>query len=190
MTYFLEQAPLCAFLILMLSASAAISSLPTVADDVPDAFQVFGRFPHIVAISDVDNDTIFECLTAKRTEYDPEAKTVTYVAMFKGHHGGKKKSVAFHLSKGPSPNIVEFTEDEHPDHRESAEICYTDYETCYIVRFLYFGQQCFLYVPKGLEDNVPRHCIDHFADICGVVVPTYSRDLCPDDEDDRANMRH
>ncbi|KAH6925066.1 hypothetical protein HPB50_000288 [Hyalomma asiaticum] len=118
--------------------------------------RVFAGFSHIVAISDVNNDTIYECLTAKRTEYDREAKTATYIVLFKGHHGGQKKKVGFHVSEGPSPDLFEFTEDE----------------------------QCILYVSKGVEENVPRHCIDHFADICGVAVPTYSRDLCPDEEDD------
>ncbi|KAL1442696.1 hypothetical protein MTO96_030669 [Rhipicephalus appendiculatus] len=72
MIHFSELVLPCVFLILVHSASVLTHSPQAVADDVPDAFKVFGLFPHIVAISDVDNDTVFECLSAKRTEYDPE----------------------------------------------------------------------------------------------------------------------
>ncbi|XP_075556906.1 uncharacterized protein LOC142588997 isoform X2 [Dermacentor variabilis] len=156
MTRFLKELLVGVGLALVIRISVTLQVPQTFDDQVPDAFQVYGRFPYIVAISDSNNDTIFECLSAKRTEYDPEAKKVTYVVIFKGHHGGQKKNVAFHVSEGPSPSTIEFTEDE----------------------------QCFLYVPKEMEDNVPRHCIDHFAAICGVAVPVYRKDLCPDDEED------
>ncbi|XP_070377556.1 uncharacterized protein [Dermacentor albipictus] len=183
MTRFLKELLVGVGLALVIRISATLQVPQTFDDEAPDAFQVYGRFPYIVAISDSNNDTIFECLSAKRTEYDPGAKKATYVVIFKGHHGGQKKNVAFHVSEGPSPSTIEFTEDEHPDHAETAEILYTDYETCYIAKFLYNGEQCFLYVPKEMEDNVPHHCINHFAATCGVAVPVYSKDLCPDDED-------
>ncbi|KAH7946627.1 hypothetical protein HPB52_002147 [Rhipicephalus sanguineus] len=41
--------------------------------------KVFAAFPYAVGISDINNDTIFECLSARRKDFDPEAKTVTYV---------------------------------------------------------------------------------------------------------------
>ncbi|KAL1483913.1 hypothetical protein MTO96_050159 [Rhipicephalus appendiculatus] len=41
--------------------------------------QVMAAIPSAVAISDSDNDTIFDCLIAKRTEIDYEAKKATYV---------------------------------------------------------------------------------------------------------------
>ncbi|KAL1478762.1 hypothetical protein MTO96_052411 [Rhipicephalus appendiculatus] len=47
--------------------------------DVPDTFEVISAFPSSVAISDSDNDTIFDCLVANRTEIDYETKTATYV---------------------------------------------------------------------------------------------------------------
>ncbi|KAL1444305.1 hypothetical protein MTO96_045590 [Rhipicephalus appendiculatus] len=51
--------------------------------DVPDVFEVFSSFPYSVAISDSDNDTMFECVVANRTQIDPESRTATFVWHFR-----------------------------------------------------------------------------------------------------------
>ncbi|KAK8782416.1 hypothetical protein V5799_016242 [Amblyomma americanum] len=54
--------------------------------DMP-ALQIFANFPYGVAITDIDNDDILDCLSAKRKDFDPEAKTVTYVWSLNGGEG-------------------------------------------------------------------------------------------------------
>ncbi|KAL1478730.1 hypothetical protein MTO96_034881 [Rhipicephalus appendiculatus] len=58
-------------------------------DDV-DAFKVASQFKDVVSISDSDNDTIFDCVVANRTDIDYEAQTLTYVWTFPGVNGSSK----------------------------------------------------------------------------------------------------
>ncbi|XP_077520964.1 uncharacterized protein LOC144132431 isoform X2 [Amblyomma americanum] len=132
--------------LLLLDSTAAVHGPNLLHRQIPDAFEVYARMPHIVAISDSNNDTIFECLSAKRTHFDPKAKEVTYVVMFKGHHGTEKKHVAFYVSAGSTPNTILFTDDEHPDVPQTGEIAYTNHRNCFVVHFPYIGEHSLLYV--------------------------------------------
>uniref|UniRef100_A0A023GCE0 Putative lipocalin-5 3 n=1 Tax=Amblyomma triste TaxID=251400 RepID=A0A023GCE0_AMBTT len=51
-------------------------------NDVPDSFVLFEHFPEVVAISDSDNDTIFECMAGKRISFDKENKRVKFMWFF------------------------------------------------------------------------------------------------------------
>ncbi|KAL1473488.1 hypothetical protein MTO96_022063 [Rhipicephalus appendiculatus] len=44
------------------------------SSDVPDSFKVFENFPFAVGISDVNNDSIYECLTTRRAWLDMDTK--------------------------------------------------------------------------------------------------------------------
>ncbi|XP_077485613.1 uncharacterized protein LOC144096656 isoform X2 [Amblyomma americanum] len=120
--------------------------------DAPDSFKVFDTFKFAVAISDSDNDTIFECMSANRTAIDPVEKTATYVFMFPN----TGQEIPFHVKAGDIPGTITFTVDG----------------------------ECALWARRSVKDNVPQNCIDHFVDICGVIVPEHSRDLCRDGEGD------
>ncbi|KAL1474521.1 hypothetical protein MTO96_037911 [Rhipicephalus appendiculatus] len=58
--------------------------------DVPDSFQVLTQFKDVAAISDSDNDTVFDCLVSHRTNIDYEARTATYVWTITGGDGSSK----------------------------------------------------------------------------------------------------
>ncbi|KAH7947385.1 hypothetical protein HPB52_011242 [Rhipicephalus sanguineus] len=47
-----------------------------------DVKKVMEAFDDLVSVSDADNDTIFECLYAKRTNFNPETYETTYVWFF------------------------------------------------------------------------------------------------------------
>ncbi|KAL1451275.1 hypothetical protein MTO96_043888 [Rhipicephalus appendiculatus] len=55
------------------------------SSDVPDSFKIFENFPFAVGISDVNNDSDYECLTTKRVWLDMDTKTGEYVWLLKGH---------------------------------------------------------------------------------------------------------
>ncbi|KAL1471851.1 hypothetical protein MTO96_023450, partial [Rhipicephalus appendiculatus] len=76
--------------------------------DVPDAFQAIIENKDAIAISDSDNDTIFDCLVANRTEFDYKARTSTYVWTFQGADGSSKQDVAFTVMPGPTPGTINF----------------------------------------------------------------------------------
>ncbi|KAL1468137.1 hypothetical protein MTO96_025645 [Rhipicephalus appendiculatus] len=80
-------------------------------------------------------------------------------------------------------NPEEKTATYNPTPREGI-FYYTDYVNCDVVDIEFRGHQCILWAKRSVKDNVPQNCIDHFVDICGVVVPEHSRDLCPDGEGD------
>ncbi|XP_077486277.1 uncharacterized protein LOC144097433 [Amblyomma americanum] len=149
----------------------------------PDAFEVFGRFPDLVAISDSNNDTIMECLALKRTEFNPKDKTATYVFQFRSFHVAEKKNVTFHVTDGSTPDRFGYYTEDDPEERYVGIIRYTNHINCYVVDGPYHnGEQCVLFVSKGTEDDVPIQCTKEFEDICGVTVKLYSRDLCTEDQ--------
>ncbi|KAH6942288.1 hypothetical protein HPB50_003167 [Hyalomma asiaticum] len=59
-------------------------------NDVPDSFEVMAAFPLAVSISDADNDTIFDCMIANRTQIDYEAKKATFVVITGGFNGSPR----------------------------------------------------------------------------------------------------
>ncbi|XP_037280911.2 uncharacterized protein LOC119174188 [Rhipicephalus microplus] len=147
--------------------------------DAPDTFKIFETFRFAVSISDSDNDTVFECLQANRTAFNAEQKTATYVFIFPN----TQEQIPFHVKYDDTPGIFTFTVDKDPTPRDGI-FYYTDYVNCDVVDIEFRGHQCILWAQRSVKDNVPQDCIDHFVDICGVVVPEHSRDLCPDGEGD------
>ncbi|XP_037578997.1 uncharacterized protein LOC119461703 [Dermacentor silvarum] len=172
--------------IVLLSRSDAGKGPNVLQRDAPDAFKVFAAFPYAVGISDSDNDTIFECLTTKRKDFDPEAKTVTYVWSL-SDGPGKRKHVEFHHTTGATPDATNFTVGTDSDEMEVAYVTWSDYKDCAITEVPHYGDQCTLWVSKAVEDLVPVYCLEQFHDICGVMVPLHDSDLCEDDQFEEEN---
>ncbi|XP_077538976.1 uncharacterized protein LOC144151730 [Haemaphysalis longicornis] len=148
-----------------------------------DTFKVFTNFQFPVVISDANNDKIFECVKANRTEIDPEARTATYVWMFAETEKGPKHDIPFRVKVADAPNTQTFTLGDDPTHKEGI-IYYTDYETCVVLDMEYQGHHCALWVTLAYKDDAPKECIEHFEDTCGVAVEPHRRDLCEDGEGD------
>ncbi|KAL1486190.1 hypothetical protein MTO96_031500, partial [Rhipicephalus appendiculatus] len=143
---------------------------------------VYVHLDDVLAVSDIDGDGVFECVEAVRTEYQAEPKKATYVFLFKGHHGTEKKNVSFHISPGSTPDRITIYLDNNTEDKFEAQYLYTDYDTCAIVKGPYGGDRCLLLVSKGMADNVSKPCLTNFADLCGVSVNLYSKELCPENE--------
>ncbi|KAL1484803.1 hypothetical protein MTO96_032395 [Rhipicephalus appendiculatus] len=64
-------------------------------------------------------------------------------------------------------------------------IYYSDYVNCVVadLELQGDGHQCTLWTRPRFKNNVPQNCIDQFVDVCGVVVPEHSRDLCGEVDD-------
>ncbi|XP_077488707.1 uncharacterized protein LOC144099353 isoform X1 [Amblyomma americanum] len=145
---------------------------------------VFANFPYGVAITDIDNDNILDCLTAKRKDFDPEAKTVTYVWSLNGGEGNNRYHVAFHHTAGATPDATNFTVGKDSDNVEVAHFLYSDNKDCAIVDVPHFGDECVLFVSQEKENDVPEICLEHFADICGDAIAVRDRHRCVDDDTD------
>ncbi|XP_075551166.1 uncharacterized protein LOC142584788 [Dermacentor variabilis] len=147
--------------------------------DGADIIKLISTFDYVVAISDADNDTIFECMSAKRLEYDPAVLSATYLWVFPS----TGLQVPIFIQPGGPVGTVQFTipQDETP---KEAIVYYSNYENCVVISVELYGNQCILWTNTAVKDNVPQDCIDHFVDTCGVIVPKHSRDLCPDGEGD------
>ncbi|XP_077486712.1 uncharacterized protein LOC144098014 [Amblyomma americanum] len=160
------------------------------ASEVPDSFEIFEKFPFAVAISDINNDSIYECLTAKRAWFDKDAKKGEYIWLLRGHHNNPKKTIAFYVADGRSPDTFLYTEGSG----ENFQICqqdaipevgtfhYTDYETCAVLDTPYHGKTCILWASAARKDSLPQKCLDEFSKHCGVGPPLYSKDICKAEE--------
>ncbi|XP_077540538.1 uncharacterized protein LOC144152883 [Haemaphysalis longicornis] len=146
--------------------------------DEADSFTIWETFESVMAISDADNDTVFECVSAWRTAIDPIARAAIFNVDF-----GDNGVLPFNVKQAETPSAFLITVGEDPTLYEG-QYYFTDYEYCYITYLNLNGNQCILWTIREVKDNVPQHCIDQFVDTCGVIVPKYSRDLCFDGEGD------
>ncbi|KAL3186672.1 hypothetical protein MRX96_026830 [Rhipicephalus microplus] len=148
--------------------------------DSPDGFKTMEKFEHALAISDSDNDTVFECMTSTRVDINPETMTATYAISLP-----KPGNVLlFQITPGSSPGRLIFKSDLDSNTREGV-IYYTDYENCVVADLELQGEghQCTLWVRVAVENNIPQDCMDQFVDVCGVIVPENSQDMCADIDD-------
>uniref|UniRef100_A0A023G938 Putative lipocalin-5 1 n=1 Tax=Amblyomma triste TaxID=251400 RepID=A0A023G938_AMBTT len=152
------------------------------ASDVPDSFEIFDKFPFAIAISDSNNDTIYECLTAKRAWFDRDAKKGEYIWLLRGHHGKPKKTLSFYVADGSSPDTFIYMEGSEDAKPEVGTFYYTDMETCAVLDMPFSGRQCILWAAEDKQDSLPQKCLDEFSEHCGVGIPLYSKDLCKEDE--------
>ncbi|XP_077539021.1 uncharacterized protein LOC144151760 [Haemaphysalis longicornis] len=158
------------------------SSFESTSPEKIDGFKVLETFEDFVSIMDSNNDSILECLKAHRSEIDPDTKTATFVWTLQPAGGAPVGTVHFY-AKVEDDGEVTYTVEDDPTVK-TAQLYYTDYETCLVEGVEYQGDQCILWTQRALKDSVPQDCIDHFVDICGVTVPKNSRDLCYDGEGD------
>ncbi|XP_049527891.1 uncharacterized protein LOC125947365 [Dermacentor silvarum] len=151
-------------------------------NDVLDSFKVFENFPFGVAITDNDNDTIFECVTAKRAWLDMDSKKVEYVWLLKGPKGTPRKTIAFYAAEGNSPDTFLFMEGSDDAPPVVGKLYYSDYKTCAVIDMSHQSPRCILWATETSKDSLPQECLDQFEKNCGVGIPVYTKDLCADSE--------
>ncbi|XP_049517580.1 uncharacterized protein LOC125943157 [Dermacentor silvarum] len=153
--------------------------------DVLDVFKVFEDHDYGIVMLDVDQDGDLDCLTAKRTELDINARTATYVWILKGLHGKEKTRVTFHLKPGPTPDLAVFTLDNADGPEQIVKLLYTDYDACALLEIPYGGkEECMLWGTSESKNNAPQSCVDQFRQHCGTEVVAYDEDTCSQVDDD------
>ncbi|XP_037521131.1 uncharacterized protein LOC119397884 [Rhipicephalus sanguineus] len=175
----MARASFSATVIALLPLSLAASQE---SSDVPDSFKIFQQFPFAVAISDSDNDSIFECLTAKRAWIDMDTKTGEYIWLLKGHNDNPKKTIPFYVAEGQSPDTFLFMEGSDDAPAKVGKFYYADYKSCGVLDVPYNGRQCILWAEETMKDELPQECLDQFKKHCGVGIPLYQKDLCAESE--------
>ncbi|XP_065286089.1 uncharacterized protein [Dermacentor albipictus] len=129
---------------------------------------------------DANNDSILECLSARRVDIDPRKKTATYIWSLAGDDGKGRKKVPFYFMAGDSPDVTLYTVESKNSPVESARTLYTDYKNCAIAEFSHFGEQCTLWVAYDLRDSIPTACVEQYSDICGEAVSVTDIKACQD----------
>uniref|UniRef100_A0A023GDM8 Putative lipocalin-2 1 n=1 Tax=Amblyomma triste TaxID=251400 RepID=A0A023GDM8_AMBTT len=147
--------------------------------DVVDAFKIFENLDNAVAMLDVDLDGDLDCLVAKRTEFDKNGPSATYVWILSGLNGEEKNNITFHLKPGPSPDKPAFTLGNGGGPEQIANFVFADYQSCAVIQLPYGGgQECMLWVTNETKDNYPQYCVDQYEDNCGGQKIAYDENTC------------
>uniref|UniRef100_A0A023G965 Putative lipocalin-5 1 n=1 Tax=Amblyomma triste TaxID=251400 RepID=A0A023G965_AMBTT len=166
---------------LMMSAGAGPSDPANLQREPPDMMRIFEAFPNATAIMDIDNDSILDCLTARRTEMDPENKTATYMWSLQGSDGKTRIHVPVYHMAGNTPDMTLYIFGSKNNTPEVGYFRYTDYKNCVIFELPHFGHQCTLWVSEAARDSIPDYCLKQHANICGAGITIY-KDTCKDSE--------
>nr|XP_054922284.1 uncharacterized protein LOC126522265 [Dermacentor andersoni] len=143
--------------------------------------QLIASIPEFLALGDSNNDGVFECLTAERTELNTDKNEATFILTFKGQHGTKAKVVPFHLVAGPTPDTFIYTPEDDPSYSETTKVVYTNFKNCAVAQGKYYEQRCILYISKDVANDVPPECRKNFEEICGVASSSNWNDVCGED---------
>ncbi|XP_077492418.1 uncharacterized protein LOC144103624 [Amblyomma americanum] len=150
--------------------------------DPVNAFKIFDLFPEAVAVYTSSHDPSLECLTAKRSLYQPN-KRVAYTWSLKGHGGSQKGEHVLTYFPGPSKDTVIGIANRDTKHPLHVKYDYTNNKNCVVANFPYKGEVCILWVRSEVVADVPQECIDQYQDICSDKVPAYHEDQCKNDLD-------
>lgn len=176
----LKTIPVGIKLLLLIFVAEASRGPNKLQRDVPDSFKIFQAFAYPIAVLDTDNDSILECLSARRAEIDPETQTATYVWSIAGDDGKGRKYVPFYHWPGDTPDVTRFSVGSKNGPVGSGRFLYTDYKDCAILEMPHYGDQCTLWVSEAVRDSIPEGCIEQYNDICGDGAPIYDQEMCKD----------
>ncbi|XP_037285551.2 uncharacterized protein LOC119178449 [Rhipicephalus microplus] len=172
--------------VMLALACARAQALELSREEVLNTFKIFEQHEYGIAMLDVDQDGDLDCLTARRTEFDKDAPSATYVWQLKGLNGKEKREITFHFKPGPTPDQAIFTLDDTDGTEHLLKTLYTDYHACALLQLPYAGrEECMLWVTEESKSNVPETCVDQFRQHCGVEVVAYDEDTCSQLEDNR-----
>ncbi|XP_077539485.1 uncharacterized protein LOC144152146 isoform X2 [Haemaphysalis longicornis] len=108
--------------------------------ETPDAYLAFEAFPYALGVADNDNDTIFECLNAKRRDFDLEGRTVTYDWSLSTGPGQERLVVSLHHLPGDTIDSAPFTVDDDTTVYDGY-VSYTDYRDCAVTEVPIWNNQ-------------------------------------------------
>ncbi|KAL1439530.1 hypothetical protein MTO96_001295 [Rhipicephalus appendiculatus] len=147
--------------------------------EVADASKVFEKFPSAVAIFDQDLDGDLDCVTAVRTDLNPETHESTYIWILKGLNGNTPENITLHVKPGATPDTFSLTTGNDNANEQTADFLYTDYKDCLVVNIPYKNtEQCMLWVADARKDDIPQSCVDYYEDNCDTEKTAYVKDVC------------
>ncbi|KAL1445224.1 hypothetical protein MTO96_029286 [Rhipicephalus appendiculatus] len=120
--------------------------------DAIDAFRIFKQFPAGIGMSDSNNDTIFECMKAKRIWLNAEAKQGEYIWALKSEQGQPKKKITFYLSEGSSPDTFSYKAGSEDAAPEEGTFKYTDYVHCAVLEMPFHGHREYSVAYAGIQN--------------------------------------
>uniref|UniRef100_A0A023G2H3 Putative lipocalin-5 1 n=1 Tax=Amblyomma parvum TaxID=251391 RepID=A0A023G2H3_AMBPA len=138
----------CCLAVFVFAAFQMSLTLAQEGGSVPDSFVLFETFSDVVAISDSDNDTIFECMTASKIWFNKETKTAKFAWNLSGLDENNSSTLTFYIEEGSSPDTFLYRLNSADAQPEVGKFLYADYTTCGISDVPYHGRQCVLWVPK------------------------------------------
>uniref|UniRef100_A0A6M2CMJ5 Putative lipocalin-2 1 n=1 Tax=Rhipicephalus microplus TaxID=6941 RepID=A0A6M2CMJ5_RHIMP len=166
--------------LLLIALTQASRGPNKLQQDLPDSFKIFQAFENPIGMIDTNNDSVLECLSARRAEIDPETQTATYVWSLTGDDGKGRKYIPFYHSPGRTPDETRFSIGSKNRPGAIGHFLYTDYMNCAILEIPYHGDQCTLWVSSAVRDSIPDVCMEQYAIVCGSGVPIYDKDMRKD----------
>ncbi|KAL1425237.1 hypothetical protein MTO96_019388 [Rhipicephalus appendiculatus] len=140
---------------------------------------IFDIFADGVGVYTSSDDPSLQCVTADRTEYEPNKKVV-YTWHLHNDQGSNKDTFVVEYHPGPTKDSVVAFVNNDKKHSRLVKFDYTNNKNCVVANFPYKGEVCILWVPKADVSSIPQECVDQFEDICDAKVPSYQKDLCDD----------
>uniref|UniRef100_G3MSM5 Lipocalin/cytosolic fatty-acid binding domain-containing protein n=1 Tax=Amblyomma maculatum TaxID=34609 RepID=G3MSM5_AMBMU len=134
-----------------------------------------------IALMDVDNDGTLDCLTATRTQYDPDGWSATYMWNVVGSNG-ERFQVPLYFTPADTPDDFTLTTPIKPGQSFVGHMYYSDQESCVIIDMPLVGYQCALWITKERRDSVPQECFSQYAKICGNGTNIQVKETCKDVE--------
>ncbi|KAL1463890.1 hypothetical protein MTO96_043150 [Rhipicephalus appendiculatus] len=136
--------------------------------DLPDSFKIISSWDSALAVAVSGSDSMFDCMTAKRTTIDYEAQTATFVWTLRETDHSPRQEASFLVWPGTRPHTMEMTAGDDPAVLEGV-FYYMD-DTC-LVMDLEYHNLCLLWVRMEAKDRVPQQCFVRFSDACGGARP-------------------
>uniref|UniRef100_A0A034WWJ5 Lipocalin 14 n=1 Tax=Rhipicephalus microplus TaxID=6941 RepID=A0A034WWJ5_RHIMP len=128
--------------LLLIALTQASRGPNKLQQDLPDSFKIFQAFENPIGMIDTNNDSVLECLSARRAEIDPETQTATYVWSLAGDDGKGRKYIPFYHSPGRTPDETRFSIGSKNRPGAIGHFLYTDYMNCAILEIPYHGDPC------------------------------------------------
>ncbi|XP_070395639.1 uncharacterized protein [Dermacentor albipictus] len=135
------------------------------------------HFPSVTAVYSAASNKDIQCLHAQLTQYDDKAGRATYV-WFITDKARNEKTIIFNIREGDSPEYVTFVTTDDPGHTHNATVPYTDYDTCFILKFDGMSDSCSLWVNNEFKDDVPDFRVRKYKKSCGKGTSIYDQKIC------------
>uniref|UniRef100_A0A023GDJ2 Putative lipocalin-5 1 n=1 Tax=Amblyomma triste TaxID=251400 RepID=A0A023GDJ2_AMBTT len=167
------------FSMAMLGVYSILLALPTADCEVKEGYKnfPFDAFKRVADFDDIEHDGDLDCLTLRRTVYDQNGPSATYVWMLAGLGGTRKNNGTLHVRSGSEHGKPVFTVGNGHSERTLIYV-HTEYEHCTLFKAPYNGrEECAVWM-TDVTGNNPQHCLDTYEEHCAYQNASYDIDIC------------